>query len=59
MQLFMPFCWIHAFLIYKGRGREDGVEGARLLNCKISDILPVINWGKFEYAQVAQLNLCD
>ena len=23
----MPFCWIHAFLFYKGRGKEDGVGG--------------------------------
>ena len=23
----MPFCWIRAFLIYKGKGKEDGVEG--------------------------------
>ena len=20
------FCWIHAFLFYKGKGKEDGVE---------------------------------
>ena len=23
----MPFCWIHTFLFYKGRGKEDGVGG--------------------------------
>ena len=21
------FCWIHAFLFYKGKGKEDGVGG--------------------------------
>ena len=26
-QLFIPFCWIDAFLFYKGRGKEDWVGG--------------------------------
>ena len=27
MHLFMPFFWTHAFLFYKGRGKEGGVRG--------------------------------
>ena len=28
----MPFCWIRAFLFYKGKEQEDGVKGWGLTN---------------------------
>ena len=38
MHLFMPFCWTHAFLFYKGRGKEDGVGGGGVLTGTPIDI---------------------
>ena len=32
----MPFCWIRAFLFYKGKGKEDEVEGGVRVNGQVN-----------------------